>query len=198
MKTLAAILLNLLLFVSAACGATTVSMHPGPFLTTRPTPDVATSSTSMPTFAGLSTDTNLQPDDIVFTPGGYAYRANVHGAGVANPWPDVETAAVQLANINIRYRQYIETTAGETRNNLVFVNLAGGHFEQNKLNVSIINQPANLSISRESAVGLMGQLAALLVINISAGAAPGKYVFDIGIDIDGRDYGTIPCTVEIV
>ncbi|GAI32617.1 unnamed protein product, partial [marine sediment metagenome] len=36
------------------------------------------------------------PDDIVSTPGGIAYRANVHQQGVENPWPPIESSEVVL------------------------------------------------------------------------------------------------------
>ena len=62
------------------------------------------------------------PDDIVFTPSGLAYRANVHAAGKKNPWPDIESKKVVLGEgletARVSYRDCIEIKAGETRNNL--------------------------------------------------------------------------------
>jgi len=37
-----------------------------------------------------------------------------------------------------------------------------------------------------------------LVIEISPDVQPGQYNFGIGIEIDGKDYGTIPCTINVV
>ena len=64
------------------------------------------------------------PDDIMPVPGGgLAYRANVRQQGVENPWPPIEVTDVVLGSgsneAHIAYRDYIETQAGETRNNVI-------------------------------------------------------------------------------
>ncbi len=66
-------------------------------------------------------------DDIVPTPGGPAYRANIQQQGVSNPWPLVQTATATLDNSDnpaqITYRDSIETAPGQNRNNLFYVTL---------------------------------------------------------------------------
>jgi hypothetical protein len=69
------------------------------------------------------------PDDIVPTLGGPAYRANVHQQGVENPWPPINTTKVTISSsfeadtVHIRYRDYIETKAGEPRYNIVLISM---------------------------------------------------------------------------
>ena len=61
-------------------------------------------------------------DDIVFPPGGFTYRANVHHQGEPD-WPPVKEVDITIdalsGNINVRYRDIIESKSGETRNNIV-------------------------------------------------------------------------------
>jgi hypothetical protein len=137
------------------------------------------------------------PDDIVFTPGGYAYRANVHQEGVPDKWPPVETVQVTLDDINIDYRDSIETRAGETRNNILFIWHENG-FQDTELDVYTEDLPDELEISQNYGGGRPGILLRTLVIVISSGVTPGQYAFQIGIIVGGRDYGTIPCTVNVV
>ncbi|MFH1381396.1 MAG: hypothetical protein ABIH70_00690, partial [Chloroflexota bacterium] len=63
-------------------------------------------------------------DDIVSAPGGFTYRARIHQQGQPD-WPPVqgsETAlSTPLGYIGIGYRSYIETLAGETRNNIIYL-----------------------------------------------------------------------------
>jgi len=64
-------------------------------------------------------------DDIVYPPGGFTYRANVHQQGEPD-WPPIQQTEVTLdalsGTVDIQYRDYIETEAGETRNNIIFLN----------------------------------------------------------------------------
>ena len=69
-------------------------------------------------------------DDVIPTPGGIAYRANVHQAGEENPWPSIESTTVQLnsgkSEMTVRYRKKIVTQAGEVRNNIFTVSKIDG------------------------------------------------------------------------
>jgi hypothetical protein len=59
-------------------------------------------------------------DDVVSAPGGFTYRAGIHQQGEPD-WPPVEESEITLdalsGTVDIRYREYIETEAGETRKN---------------------------------------------------------------------------------
>lgn len=137
------------------------------------------------------------PDDIVFTPGGYAYRANVNGSGPGELIPDIETVNVTLDGININYRDYIETKAGETRNNIIFIWREEG-FHDNELDLYSEDVPDELELSQIQGGGRPGILLHTLAMEILPGVSPGQYTLQIGIQIDGEDYGTIPCTLQVI
>ncbi len=58
----------------------------------------STTEIPIPLNTGTTPITTQSPDDIVITPGGTAYRANVQQAGMANPWPPIQTVEVQLGS----------------------------------------------------------------------------------------------------
>lgn len=138
------------------------------------------------------------PDDIMPVPSGPAYRANVHEVGKENPWPEIETTEVVLGSsskeINVRYRDYIETKAGEVRNNIFYIRRQGGFWYSN-LNFYSVDVPAGIEIVNEMWGGLP---ATVLVIEISKDVEPGQYTFEIGLEIDGEGYGTVPCTIRVL
>jgi len=141
------------------------------------------------------------PDDIVFTPGGYAYRANVHQEGVANPWPDIPFENTTLGSgtdvLDLFYRGFIETRAGETRNNIIFCSKEGG-ISDSQLTLYAAAVPAGVGLTQVGGGGRPGILLTVLMIEISPQVAPGEYTFEIGIEINGQDYGTVPCTLYII
>jgi len=136
-------------------------------------------------------------DDIVNTPGGAAYRANVHQEGEVSPWPPVESAEVTLNGVYLRYRDYIETGAGETRNNIFTVRRDSG-FREGSLNLYATAIPAGIEFAQSLSGGLPGTLTTVLVIEISADIAPGQYSLEIGLKVEGQSYGTVTCTIEVV
>ncbi len=142
----------------------------------------------------------LQPDDIVITPGGSSYRANVIQQGKTNPWPPIQSSTVVLGdNVTITYRADIETRAGESRNNLIFMRIPGRHdLNTSDLNLSASNLPAGISVKEGEAGGLPGTIAKLLIIEISQDVKPGEYTFEINVQFEGKDYGQLPCTIKVV
>ncbi|MDP3880303.1 MAG: hypothetical protein Q8Q07_08400 [Dehalococcoidales bacterium] len=141
-----------------------------------------------------------QPDDVAITPGGSAYRANVHQVGVKDRWPEIQQSTVVLAdNVTITYRADIETKAGEIRNNLIFMRIAGRHdLKTSDLSLSTSNLPAGMSVKEDAAGGLPGNIAKLLIIEVSKDVKPGEYTFEINVEFEGKDYGQIPCTIKVV
>jgi hypothetical protein len=142
------------------------------------------------------------PDDVMLEPGGVAYRANVHHEGEENPWPSIESTVVVLSSgsseIYVRYRDYIETAAGEIRNNIVYVNEPGQPLLDSILSLYSVDAPAGIELTIVARGGLIGTAAAALAIEVSPDVEPGQYTFEIGLEIDGKDYGTIPCTIEVL
>lgn len=138
-----------------------------------------------------------RPDDIVPTPGGPQYRANVHQEGIENPWPPIETKEEFLAeNVICIYRAYIETRAGEARNNIVRVVTPGR--DTNKLNLYISNTPTGIEVKQGMEWHGPRTTAQVLVIEISRGVQLGQYSFEVGVVIDGKDYGKVPCTIKVI
>jgi hypothetical protein len=152
-------------------------------------------------------------DDIMPAPGfGPAYRANVHQQGVENPWPSIETTDVVLGSgsneAHITYRDNIETKAGETRNNIIMViipnenNIIRLLLTPNKnvrsLNLYSNNVPAGISLIDAMRWGGPNSMASVLVIEISQDVPTGQYTFEIGLEINGKDYGTVPCTIKVL
>jgi len=137
-------------------------------------------------------------DDIVSTPGGYAYRANVTQQGVDNPWPTIVTAETIIGDddpISVRYRDHIQTLPGETRSNLLLISKT----DINELSLYIVENLGNdVSVTEGLRYhGFLSSVMPVLFITFPQNAEAGEYSFDIGFKINGRDYGTIPCTVEI-
>jgi len=137
-----------------------------------------------------------RPDDIIPTPGGPQYRANVHQEGLENPWPPIETKEVVLADdVRVTYRDYIETDAGEGRNNIVYVRVPGQDI--GSANIEAVNAPAEIEVKRGIRWHGPGTIAQVLVIEISQGVQAGEYTFEIDVEVNGEDYGTISCMIEI-
>ncbi len=168
-------------------------------------PGGSKSQTSVPIRMSSPVAREEAPDDIVPTPGSDAYRANVHEQGVENPWPPIETVEVQLGSgsniVFVRYRNHIVTKTGETRNNILYMRKEGGFFTDvglYSMNLYTTGMPSSLKLFREGGGGLPGTLVSVLVIEISQDAIPGQYDLEIGLEIKGRGYGTIPCTIEVI
>lgn len=141
------------------------------------------------------------PDDIMPVPGGGpAYRANVHQQGVENPWPPIESTEVVLGSglkvPHVRYRDYIETEAGEARNNVLFIRIPDRDIRS--LNLYAIDIPGGMEVTEGMRWHGPGPIAPVLVIEISQSVEPGQYTFGIGLEINGKDYGTVPCTIKVL
>jgi hypothetical protein len=142
-------------------------------------------------------------DDIVFTPGGGTYRANVTQEGQTNPWPPVPVAAAYWTKgkdtISVLYRPSIETKAGETHTDLLMVSGPDTTGQTvYKLEFYAADVPAGITITdSQAAVSRPGIQGTALVITFSPQIAPGEYNFKVGIKLDGKDYGTVPCMVTV-
>jgi hypothetical protein len=142
------------------------------------------------------------PDDIMPAPGmGPAYRANIHQQGVENPWPPIDITKVTLGSsfetdtVYVRYRDHIETEAGESRNNIVFISM--GNRAVSSLNLYTVNLPTGIEVTEGMRWHGPGPVSVVLVMEIAPDVQPRQYSFGIGIEVDGKDYGTVPCTIEV-
>jgi len=149
-----------------------------------------------------SSTSTQQPDDVVFTAGGLTYRANVFGlAGTtSNPWPTIPSGpGVTLGTgtdaASVGYRSYIETQPGQTRNNIINVQIPGRYI---KVKLEAVNLPDGIT-AEEGEIGGMGNTYQQVIsFVISSTVQPGQYDFKIDIQIDGKDYGTVPCTIKVL
>jgi len=151
-----------------------------------------------------STASEVAPDDIVGTPGGQTYRANVHQQGVADRWPSIETVEMELGSgadmVYLRYRNSIETNTVETRNNIFNIRKTTGRFDTgvSTINLYAVEIPSGVTLVQEGGAGLPGTIARILAIEIPSDMQPGRYLLTIGLEIESKDYGTVPCTVEVL
>ena len=148
-------------------------------------------------------------DDIVYPPGGFTYRANVHQQGEPD-WLPVQQTEVTLealsGTIAIQYRDYIETKAGETRNNIIFLNGRNAPELLDPLEVyyRAVDLPDGITIERDRQMygGIGGQdkksSRVVLLIHIASQVKPGEYPFAIHLEYEGKDFGRLPCTVKVI
>ncbi len=141
------------------------------------------------------------PDDIIPAPGmGPAYRANFHQQGIENPWPSIEVSEVYLGSgadeAHIYYRSHIETAAGETRNNVIKVIIPGK--EVSSLSLYVDNVPQGITLTDGMQWSGPSARASVLVIEIAPDVTPGTYPLTIGLVINGKDCGTVTCTVSLI
>ncbi len=161
-----------------------------------------THTTPIPTTSVPPVTGEEAPDDIVTPPGGPAYRANVHQEGVENPWPPIESSEVVLGDnddaLNLTYRNYIETKAGQTRNNILYIRTPGRDIQS--LNLYAGDIPTGIEVAERMRWhgGSPGMVVPVLLIEVSQDVEPGEYTFEIGVEINGKDYSTVPCTIKII
>ena len=138
------------------------------------------------------------PDDVVPTPGGPQYRANVQMAGQENPWPPIQTneAALGGDTVYIRYRDYIETEAGQKRNNIVSVRTPG--YDIKDVNLRVTSLPSGIGVRQGMEWHGLRTIARVLVVETAPGLAPGEFTFEIGVEIEGKEYGNIPCSIKVL
>jgi predicted secreted protein len=143
------------------------------------------------------------PDDFVPAPGmGPQYRANVLASEVLNPWPPIKSAAVTIGappdTVEIMYRDYIETEAGQTRNNMLIVSLPSS--DDTKLEVILkgTGLPSGITVTQDWKWRGAAFTKTALRIEISPQVKLGEYSFGINVEINGRDYGAVPCTIKVL
>ena len=163
---------------------------------------VTATTTPIPTTSVSTVSGEEAADDIIFTPGGPVYRANLHQQGVTNPWLPIESSEVVLSDniniINLRYREYIETRAGESRNNILAFRIPGGDISHS-LDLYTGYIPSGIDVKESMRGGRpFGIITPVLIIEIAHDVKPGEYTFEIGLEIGSRDYGTVPCTIKVI
>jgi hypothetical protein len=165
----------------------------------------ATTSMIASTLTATSTSTSTQQgDDIMITPGGYAYRANINQQGQTNPFTPIQTADIVLSGGHVTYRADIQTVPGTIRNNIVDVyGVLSSQSTQSTLQLAVtlsVNSfPAGsgITVNIGDQGSRPGNTETVLNIVISPQTAAGDYQFNIGIVVDGLNWGTVPCTLHV-
>lgn len=142
-------------------------------------------------------------DDLIGSPGGYIYRANIQQQGMENPWPAIKTTIATLEEdvAFLLYRDYIQTEIGESRNNILdFMLPDTSEFASvYDLILSAVNVPEGIEIVEASrATKPFGGITSVLVFTIMSDTKAGIYDIQIAIELNGKYYGTVPCTIEVL
>jgi hypothetical protein len=159
----------------------------------------------------LSSTEELNADDIFPAPGlGPQYRANVHLEGVDNPWPEIKSVTVTLEDpvhpAEITYRDNIETEAGKTVNNIIGVfltnvDMTGSDIHYIDVNIHTVNLPVGMSANTTGdwhGADPARQCKAIIAIEIDEQVQPGEYPIKFQIEIDGKNYGQVPCVIKVL
>jgi len=157
------------------------------------------------------TSPEVNADDIVTAPGlGPQYRANMHEAGVTNPWEQIESVSVILEDpdkpAEVSYRDYIETEAGKAANNIFRVYLPDvdiGDLNASSIDVNIQAAALPDGISAVTTMEWHGadparQSKTVVRIEVGDEVLPGEYSLAFRVEIDGKYYGQVPCTIKVV
>ncbi len=146
-----------------------------------------------------------QADDVVASPGGLAYRANVHPEGMAGSWTLVQTSTMNLGTppdlVQITYRDEIETKAGETRHNIftiVAANAVSGNAAPPLVAISAFMVPELMTVLvTDNWSGPSGWSEIAFSITVSPDAKPGVYAIAYEAKIDGRVPYLLPSTITV-
>jgi hypothetical protein len=147
-------------------------------------------------------------DDIVSAPGGFTYRATIHQQGQPD-WPPVQRSETALSTplgyIGIGYRSYIETLAGETRNNIIYLDANNAPEIADPIQVDYhpVGLPDGITLVRgmQGYGGIGGQdrksSRVVLVIHIASQVKRGEYPFAIQLEYEGEIFGSLTVTVKV-
>ena len=146
-------------------------------------------------------------DSVLLLPSSPSYVGNTSSQN-PNNFPSVKitqaTLTSETTQAHISYRQIIEGPNNENRYNIITVYLTGKDLNtkdpQNTIaaiTVYTVSVPEGLVIS--DAIQWTGGLSSgsILQYEIPESLPAGKYKYEIGIIINGTDFGTLPCTLAI-
>jgi hypothetical protein len=163
-------------------------------------------SACMPTTQGAE-----QADDILNTPAGYAYRANVHQQGTADKWPEIIEHEVSLSRagriVEVAYRDQIQTGAGQTRNDILALTMPDVTSNSPSLQVPMV---VDVTLKSASAGFTMAESQAwhgadpgrrvqvVVKIHVASDLEPNSYPLEFGLMVNGQDFGELRCTFTVL
>jgi hypothetical protein len=95
----------------------------------------------------------------------------------------------------VTYRDHIETRAGEARNNIVIAATPGRL--GSTFDVYVTALPTGIDVEPGEQWSGPGKTNQVLIVGASLDVEPGLYTFEIGLVVDGTDYGTASCALEV-
>jgi hypothetical protein len=216
-RLITGLLILLLLLASVACARETAApVPPSPMPAPAPVPIPVPAPTPSPAPAAPVPPGSEPPgtpgaanDDIVSAPGGFTYRASIHQQGQPD-WPPVQQSETALStpsgSTSIRYRYYIETKAGEIRNNIVSLDARNAPEILDPLQITYRPEglPDGITIERGQqrygGIGGKDKKGSIVVlkIQIAPDVKSGEYSFAIYLDYEGKELGSLPITVNVL
>jgi hypothetical protein len=169
-----------------------------------------TSSTTTAVTTSSTATTSATPpyDEAEITPGGWRYRADFTQYNLPRVQQDDVTIGVVPYRCEIMYRSSINTPAGEIRTNIFFITLLdvsniapSTSVTPIQANLTAVNLPAGLIYTSDGEGTESDPWRACEVlthIQIGKNLKPGGYSFQFDVNVNGTDYGQIPCAIEIV
>jgi hypothetical protein len=169
---------------------------------------LSTTTSTSTTSAITTTSTNPPYDEAEVTPGGWRYRADFTQYNLPRVQQDDVIIGVVPNRCEIIYRSNISTPAGETRTNIFFITLLdvsniapSTSVTPIQANLTAVNLPAGLIFTSDgegTESDPWRSCQVLTHIQIDKSLKPGGYSFQFDVNINGIDYGRIPCAIEIV
>ena len=139
-------------------------------------------------------------DDIIPTPGGPAYRANVIEAGEVSPWQPVSATSVVLGTDSsaptLNYRNNIETKPGQIRFNILSVHYPNVMAVTAKFR--LVSAPAGIQVSNVMDWHGPFTQATILMISIPESVKDGSYKMAIAVTVNGKDYQNVSCAINVI
>jgi hypothetical protein len=151
-----------------------------------------------------------QSDDVLNTPAGYAYRANVHQQGTGDVWPEIIEHQVSFNSaggvVEVTYRDQIQTIAGQTRNNIFALTMPGVTPESPSfqvpmaVDVTLKSAAAGFTVAKSQAwhgpdPGRRVQV--VVKIHVASDLEPNTYPLEFGMKVNGQDYGELRCMLTV-
>jgi hypothetical protein len=201
-KIAIALVLFLMLSLSAAVGCGRLNSNSTiQLITSLSSSDVPMlTSSAVPILTGINPAGTENSDDVVNTPEGPVYRE-----------VDFRTEEVTIGEpskpVQITYRSHIETKAGQTRNDIFYLDLPkfNPYLAHVVVTFGVVDQPSEMQIIQEPVEGMWivepptGTSAVrVLQISVPMKMKPGTYAFALTVSIQGETYGKVPCTINVL
>ena len=150
----------------------------------------------------------LHNDDIVMSPGGPVYRGGVQGPNEP-VWPTLggNTTSVPAFNgtIMVACRNYIETLAGELRNEFLFLDASAAPNLDDPLKVTydFVGLPVGVSANlTQKGYGGIGRpnyrvVSVFIELTIPVDVKAGEYSYTIHLAYQGTEFGIVPSVLKV-